>query len=338
MDEKTARQINPAQNQLFKSFTKIGMIISLLSIIVNILTNISYVVNIKWIIMFLLCVSSYVLLINKRFSYRLLVGFFVMLILFFMPLAHIDSGVGTYNAIGYTFLGLIVITFMFVEQARLYLIGLLILEFMIMNSLVFIYPQLIREYPEINQFMDRIIQIPFVLIVSFFIIQKFSLNYEQINHHLNVLVDRDYLTGLYNRRRFNNEIEKAALGNIDNTHLALLDMDYFKLINDKHGHLIGDEVLKHMAKILIKNFSMQKHVVSRWGGDEFSIIFFGEKNDLNNRLEKVRVDFHEYINEYCEKAGFTTSVISFGEYEDIKEALAYADELLYQEKTRKKSG
>ncbi len=337
MNEKTSRQLNPVQKQLFNTFTKIGMIISLLSVMGNILTNVSYVSNIKWIIMFLLCVLSFILLKNKKINHLTLVSLFVFIILIFVPLAYIDSGGSGNNAIGYTFLLMIVITYLFNQQARLYLVGLLILVFILMNSLEYVYPQLIREYPAINKFLDRIIQIPFILIVSFFIIQKFSLNYEQINHHLNVLVDRDYLTGLYNRRRFNNEIEKAASGNIDNTHLALLDMDYFKLINDKHGHLIGDEVLKHMAKILIKNFNIQKHVVSRWGGDEFSIIFYGEKNDLDNRLEKVRTEFHEYINEYCEKAGFTTSVISFGEYDDIKEALSYADDLLYQEKTRKRS-
>lgn len=337
MNEKTNRQLNPVQKQLFNTFTKTGMIISLLSVLGNVLTNISHVSNIKWIIMFLLCVLSFVLLKNKKINHIALVRLFVVIILVFVPLAYIDSGGSGNNAIGYTFLLMIVITYLFNQQARLYLVGLLIIVFILMNSLEFVNPQLILVYPEINQFLDRIIQIPFILIVSFFIIQKFSLNYEQINHHLNLLVDRDYLTGLYNRRRFNNEIEKAALGNIDNTHLALLDMDYFKLINDKHGHLIGDEVLKHMAKLLIKNFNMQKHVISRWGGDEFSIIFYGEKNDLDNRLEKVRTEFHEYINEYCEKAGFTTSVISFGEYDDIKEALSYADDLLYQEKTRKRS-
>lgn len=337
MNEKTNRQLNPVQKQLFNTFTKTGMIISLLSVLGNVLTNISHVSNIKWIIMFLLCVLSFVLLKNKKINHIALVRLFVVIILVFVPLAYIDSGGSGNNAIGYTFLLMIVITYLFNQQARLYLVGLLIIVFILMNSLEFVNPQLILVYPEINQFLDRIIQIPFILIVSFFIIQKFSLNYEQINHHLNLLVDRDYLTGLYNRRRFNNEIEKAALGNIDNTHLALLDMDYFKLINDKHGHLIGDEVLKHMAELLIKNFNMQKHVISRWGGDEFSIIFYGEKNDLDNRLEKVRTEFHEYINEYCEKAGFTTSVISFGEYDDIKEALSYADDLLYQEKTRKRS-
>lgn len=337
MDKKTERQLNPVQKQLFNTFTKIGMIISLLSLIGNVLTNVSYISNIKWVIMFLLCVLSIILLKNKKINHFTLVSLFVFIILIFVPLAYIDSGGSGNNAIGYTFLLMIVITYLFNQQARLYLVGLLIFVFILMNSLEYIYPQLISEYPAINQFLDRIIQIPFILIVSFFIIQKFSLNYEQINHHLNLLVDRDYLTGLYNRRRFNNEIEKAALGNIDNTHLALLDMDYFKLINDKHGHLIGDEVLKQMAKILIKNFNNQKHVVSRWGGDEFSIIFYGEKNDLDNRLNKVKTEFHDYIYDYCEKAGFTTSVISFGEFKDIKEALVCADELLYQEKTRKKS-
>ncbi len=199
MNEKTNRQLNPVQKQLFNTFTKTGMIISLLSVLRNVLTNISHVSNIKWIIMYLLCVLSFVLLKNKKINHFTLVSLFVVIILVFVPLAYIDSGGSGNNAIGYTFLLMIVITYLFNQQARLYLVGLLIIVFILMNSLEFVNPQLILVYSEINQFLDRIIQIPFILIVSFFIIQKFSLNYEQINHHLNLLVDRDYLTGLYNR-------------------------------------------------------------------------------------------------------------------------------------------
>ena len=158
MNEKTNRQLNPVQKQLFNTFIKIGMIISLLSVLGNVLTNISHVSNIKWIIMFLLCVLSFVLLKNKKINHFTLVSLFVVIILVFVPLAYIDSGGSGNNAIGYTFLLMIVITYLFNQQARLYLVGLLIIVFILMNSLEFINPQLILECPEINQFLDRIIK------------------------------------------------------------------------------------------------------------------------------------------------------------------------------------
>jgi len=86
----------------------------------------------------------------------------------------------------------------------------------------------------------------------------------------------DVLTGVANRRAFDREIEKLIESK--NTYkesehcLLLLDIDRFKLVNDKHGHLVGDRVLRFVAQ-MIKKSVKGADFVARFGGEEFAVIF-----------------------------------------------------------------
>lgn len=92
---------------------------------------------------------------------------------------------------------------------------------------------------------------------------------------LEKLALEDALTGLYNRRFFDealsNEYERACRYKHDLV-LCLLDVDKFKDINDTYGHSIGDAVLERIARVICKNLR-KSDVVARIGGDEFAIIF-----------------------------------------------------------------
>lgn len=79
---------------------------------------------------------------------------------------------------------------------------------------------------------------------------------------------RDSLTGLVNRRGFAAELAKAA-GDAP-VALAICDIDRFKAINDRHGHPVGDRVIKAVAESIAR--SCAPHIVSRWGGEEFLIL------------------------------------------------------------------
>ena len=79
----------------------------------------------------------------------------------------------------------------------------------------------------------------------------------------------DYLTGLPNRRHFFNQVEASVKRGLTTMSLALLDLDYFKRVNDDYGHDYGDFVLKETAKLLKKHFS--KFHLSRFGGEEFCV-------------------------------------------------------------------
>jgi len=83
----------------------------------------------------------------------------------------------------------------------------------------------------------------------------------------------DSLTGFYNRRRFQSllaeEVEKARGGR--RFCLLMLDLDFFKAINDRHGHLVGDQALSSVAQIL-RERSPPDAVIGRFGGEEFSML------------------------------------------------------------------
>ena len=96
---------------------------------------------------------------------------------------------------------------------------------------------------------------------------------EEANLKLLDLAVTDPLTGLYNRRKFDetlgNEVSRALrYGPVS---LLLIDLDYFKLINDRHGHQAGDDVLKTVARVL-QTCCRETDTCARLGGDEFAVI------------------------------------------------------------------
>jgi diguanylate cyclase len=100
----------------------------------------------------------------------------------------------------------------------------------------------------------------------------------------------DSLTSLYNRRTFtetlNARVREAHLPGGVTVALALLDIDHFKSINDRHGHVIGDEVLKHLARRLESSFADDDVMVARTGGEEFGLIL----SDSDEISATIRVE------------------------------------------------
>lgn len=154
----------------------------------------------------------------------------------------------------------------------------------------------------------------------------------------------DSLTGVYNRRYMDRRLEEEVARARRYAHplsVLLLDIDYFKRINDTEGHQAGDEVLKHLGE-LIMNAVREVDVVTRYGGEELLIIAPDASLDtavsLAERL-RLHAESHELVLT-SESAGkrvirFTVSigVASFGpEADDAKELVRNADEALYQAK------
>jgi diguanylate cyclase (GGDEF)-like protein len=100
---------------------------------------------------------------------------------------------------------------------------------------------------------------------------------------------RDPLTGLGNRRRF--EQQMSALGLPSDIHppvtLALVDADSFKAVNDDHSHAVGDAVLRQIAEILRLN-CREDDVAVRFGGDEFAVFFTADLDTASQIAERVR--------------------------------------------------
>lgn len=111
---------------------------------------------------------------------------------------------------------------------------------------------------------------------------------------LRVAAERDPLTGLLNRRGFRLHIDvllRRTRGSGCAVGLLILDIDYFKEINDSHGHDTGDRVLKVMGEVLLK-MNYPNATPCRWGGEEFCIIVDGPTRDSLVRLaENIRGAF-----------------------------------------------
>lgn len=100
---------------------------------------------------------------------------------------------------------------------------------------------------------------------------------ETITSELRKLAEIDYLTSTFNRRSFLKLLDKAAsAANRRQTSLSvlLIDLDHFKLINDNHGHLVGDEVLCHFVT-LASSCLRSEDVLGRLGGEEFAALLPG---------------------------------------------------------------
>ncbi len=92
--------------------------------------------------------------------------------------------------------------------------------------------------------------------------------------------EHDPLTGLINREAFS-KIKEVLSDTAEPVAYLIIDIDFFKAVNDKFGHLVGDEVLKHIAAILSEQFRNTDYV-ARIGGDEFAVIMtkFGDTPEL----------------------------------------------------------
>jgi len=107
------------------------------------------------------------------------------------------------------------------------------------------------------------------------------------------LVDTDALTKLANRKAFDEEIQQAcsqADTSGQDLSVALIDIDHFKLFNDKWGHQTGDQVIRFVASTL-KQFSPPPRLAARYGGEEFGIVF---PNEGAARAEAI-------VNDLCDE-------------------------------------
>jgi diguanylate cyclase len=146
----------------------------------------------------------------------------------------------------------------------------------------------------------------------------------------------DPLTGLANRREVEAQIEEKVSWKSAFC-LAIIDLNGFKRINDVHGHVAGDDLLKQFA-IELKTPVQSTDTVGRWGGDEFIVIVDAALEEAAIRLDRIR---QWIVGDYKVNTGTAlvlvplSASIGIAEWdgmESIVELLARADKLMYDEK------
>jgi diguanylate cyclase len=155
------------------------------------------------------------------------------------------------------------------------------------------------------------------------------------------VAESDALTGLANRRAFESKLRRAVLQARENgkpLSLAFCDIDHFKVINDTHGHDVGDRILKFVAQRLA-SASGNNCFVARHGGEEFVMLFEGLVAEGAARIvNDVRADLEErrlVVKQSGEPIGqvsFSAGVASLGPKENGRQMLRTADQALYRAK------
>ena len=182
---------------------------------------------------------------------------------------------------------------------------------------------------------------------------KVSLEFAKLEEH--VATEKksitDKLTGLYNRQFFDSKI-KEELNNaqLEKRQLAYveIDLDFFKQMNDTHGHEFGDMVLKTAAEVFKKNIRNSDYAF-RQGGDEFSLLLLGvDSQKAYDIVKHIRIEYAKKVEElhlYAKKDGVDVrSSFSIGvavyphpKVENVKDLLNLADEAVYYVKEHGKN-
>ncbi|MBN1454428.1 MAG: diguanylate cyclase [Anaerolineales bacterium] len=164
---------------------------------------------------------------------------------------------------------------------------------------------------------------------------------EDKNAELERLANTDYLTNLYNRRRFFQAAEEEFARSVSSgkpISITLIDLDFFKRVNDTHGHLVGDNVLIHVAQ-LIRSQCRVSDVAARYGGEEFVILHPSiSRHDAYFIVERIRkgVEATPFFREGDEidvtlSAGVVDTIVC-RDCMRIDDVLAKADLALYRAK------
>ncbi|HJV75480.1 MAG TPA: GGDEF domain-containing protein [Noviherbaspirillum sp.] len=149
---------------------------------------------------------------------------------------------------------------------------------------------------------------------------------------------RDELTGLYNRRQIQSELEQAKLHADTRSvpfSICLIDIDRFKAINDNHGHLIGDTILREFARVALDSIR-DTDTLGRYGGDEFiQILRDTEVKGAVMHAERLRVyahflDFQKVLAQ--RHISLSIGVAQYRNGEKITDLISRADSALYQAK------
>lgn len=118
--------------------------------------------------------------------------------------------------------------------------------------------------------------------------RKYVKELESLNSKLQYYAEHDGLTGVFNRRYFQKELEPSFSHSRyrgEDLSCILIDLDYFKKVNDSYGHAFGDMVLNRFAEILQKN-RRESDIVARYGGEEFVLLL--QDTSLTDALELAR--------------------------------------------------
>lgn len=148
-------------------------------------------------------------------------------------------------------------------------------------------------------------------------------------------ITTDGLTGVGNRKRLDEMLlfcERLTQRTGLPFSVVMMDLDHFKSVNDTYGHPVGDEVLKAFSRVVIEE-KRETDYIFRYGGEEFVVLFSGNKEEAHTFIERLHQSFNTIIFEEGDRPFSVTFSAGIAEYEGRLEMLLIeADQALYQAK------
>lgn len=156
---------------------------------------------------------------------------------------------------------------------------------------------------------------------------------------LSSIMVQDSLTGLFNHTKIKQYLENTlarATRTPVSISFAMIDIDFFKKVNDTYGHPTGDRVIKSLAKLLQRRLR-KTDVIGRYGGEEFAVIFWDASveqaadilNEIRNDFQKIKQQANGSLVFNCT---FSAGVASFPDYHNTQSISSAADKALYEAK------
>ncbi|WP_133179856.1 diguanylate cyclase [Shewanella decolorationis] len=166
-------------------------------------------------------------------------------------------------------------------------------------------------------------------------LEVLRLQLEQSNAELEFLSTHDPLTKLYNRHYFNRQFvhdNRLTLSPESSICLVMIDIDFFKEINDTLGHSIGDSILKELSEVL-QHCVRESDVVARWGGEEFVILCHQTSVDAVKSLcQRIAFAIKEYQFSGDVQLTCSFGIAKLAANEPMQSCFERADKALYQAK------
>lgn len=160
---------------------------------------------------------------------------------------------------------------------------------------------------------------------------------KKLESEIKQLTFKDYLTGLYNRRYLDNEIERLNNSRKYPVSIIVGDLDNLKIVNDNYGHKVGDQYLKKAANIF-KQTLRTEDIITRTGGDEFVVLLPETDEDTTKNIcERIEYNF-VFINKDVELPEELTISLGFATASnkmDINRVYKQADLNMYKNKGKR---
>lgn len=235
---------------------------------------------------------------------------------------HLDNKI--HASEGFIIMNIVFLTVGFVAKPKETFLSsvVFLLEILVTNSF--------NHYPNLDIILALQIPLALVVFISHFLLMLFYLDHYRVQQKLELAMVTDPLTQVYNRHLLEKIVTKNALKDINGpVAIAMLDIDYFKQVNDEYGHYTGDLTLLYIGQKLAKGTHEDDYVI-RYGGEEFVIIL---KNcDVNNacaRMEQFRRDIETATDT---PVPFTISVGVSRYTGDFSKSIQNVDNALYKAK------